>query len=63
MKVTCTNGSNSNGIRGSRITIYNSDGTIQDRFVVPKHFGIRYCQKHPTGEYGERYFEGLRKAK
>ena len=64
MKVTQTNGNSRNGIFGCRITIWNSNGTIQDRFSVPSMFGgVNYCRKHPNGEYGKRYFKALEEAK
>jgi len=62
MKVTSTNGNGSNGIRGSRITIRANDGVVIDRFIVPSMYGgVNYCKRYPTGKYGKRFYEGLRK--
>jgi len=60
-KVTQTNGNSSNKIRGCRITIRNSNNVVVDQFVVPSKFGgVNYCKKHPTGDYGKRFYEALR---
>lgn len=57
--VTCTNGNKKNGISGSRVTIWNSDGTIQDRFEVPKMNGKEYCRIHKNGKYGQRFTKAM----
>ena len=61
LKITETNGNSKNGIRGQRLSFY-VDGELVDRFVVTSKYGAkRYCQNHPNGKYGKRYFENLKK--
>lgn len=61
LKITETNGNAKNGIRGGRLSFY-VDGKLVDRFTVTSMYGAkRYCQKHPTGRYGKRYFENIKK--
>jgi hypothetical protein len=62
-RVTETNGNVANRIRGCRVTIWTDAGEIVDRFVVPSKFGGKnYCEKHPNGQYGKRYFAALAEA-
>ena len=57
--ITCTNGNRRNKISGSRITVKDSAGNIIDRFRVPKHNGVKYCNDYPNGKYGKRFFAAL----
>lgn len=61
MRITCTNGNSQNGIKGSRITIKTNGGEIIDRFVVPTREAKAYCERHPNGIYGKRYFNAVKK--
>jgi len=67
MKITETSGNSKNGIRGQRISIYvtvDDKMYLIDRFTVTSKYGaIRYCQNHPNGKYGQRYFESIDMAK
>jgi len=54
MRITETHGNSRNGIKGSRLSIYTESGELIDRFTVPAWYGLAYCQKHPTGTYGQR---------
>lgn len=61
LRITETSGNRKNGIRGQRLSFY-VDGELKDRFVVPSMYGAkRYCQQHPSGEYGKRYFANIEK--
>lgn len=64
MRITNTNGNQRNGIRGSRVTIYDNDNNIVDRFVVPTMYcnAAQYCYRHPTGQYGKRFFAAIEAA-
>ena len=57
MKTTETNGNARNGIRGTRISIWDKNSKLIDRFEVPVKYGHarEYCEKHITGKYGKRF--------
>lgn len=57
MRTTETNGNSRNGIKGTRLSIWDDEGNLIDQFEVPVKFGKarEYCEKHPTGQYGTRY--------
>ena len=59
IKITCTHGNASNGISGSRVTVWDRDGNIQDRFDVPKRYGVTYCLQYENGKYGRRFREAV----
>jgi len=60
-RVTEMNGNRANGIRGCRITIWDNNSNIIDRFVVPSMFGgVNYCKKYPNGIYGKRFYNALK---
>ena len=56
MNTTETNGNARNGIRGTRLSIWDDTENLIDRFEVPVKFGRarEYCEAHPTGQYGVR---------
>ena len=59
LKITETSGNSKNGIRGQRLSFY-VDGKLVDRFTVSSRYGAkRYCNEHPSGKYGKRYFENV----
>ena len=62
MKITQMNGNSSNGQKGSRITVWDNNGEIVDRFVVPSQNARGYCAKHPNGYYGKRLAQAIAKA-
>ena len=62
VKITCTNGNKANGVSGSRITVWADDGSIVDRFEVPKRNGVQYCLTHEHGKYGRRFREAAESA-
>lgn len=62
-KITQTNGNAKNGITGSSITVWNSGGTICDRFTVPSRNARKYCQDFPRGKYGKRFSAAIKDAK
>ena len=62
MTLTCTTGNARNGIKGSRVTVRDSQGRLVDRFEVPARNGRRYCEQHPTGQYGQRYQQAIAQA-
>ena len=43
------------------VKIMARDGTLIDSFQVPKFWGVKYCQDHPTGEYGKRFSAAIAK--
>lgn len=65
MRTTETNGNSVNGIRGTRLSIWNDDNELIDRFEIPLMYGHAkdYCVEHPTGKYGKRYLEAIKKLK
>lgn len=54
VRITCTNGNSSNGISGSRVTVWQGED-IADRFEVPKRNGVAYCLLYGNGVYGKRF--------
>ena len=62
MKTTETHGNAKNGIKGTKLSIWNWRGKLVDSFVVPVRFGAKkYCTDHPTGKYGKRYSKAVGK--
>ncbi len=61
-KITQTNGNETNGIRGSRLSVWNEAGELIDRFVVPSYDAQGYCKKHPAGTYAKRLQEAIKEA-
>jgi hypothetical protein len=61
MRTTETNGNARNGIRGTRLSIWDENDNLVDRFEVPVKFGRarEYCEAHPTGEYGQRFTKAV----
>jgi len=61
MRTTETNGNARNGINGTRLSIWDDEGHLIDRFEVPVKFGHarEYCEAHPTGMYGRRYIQAI----
>lgn len=53
-KITQTNGNSKNGIKGSRLSVWNANGELVDRFTVPSQDAQRYCRKHPGGRFAKR---------
>ena len=62
MRITCSHGGSRNldALPGSRIRFYRDDGSLYDSFCVPKHDGVRYCERYAGGQYGRRYFANVR---
>jgi len=61
MRTTETNENSRNGIKGTRLSIWDDAGNLIDRFEVSVKFGRarEYCEDHPTGEYGKRYAKAI----
>jgi len=61
MNTTETNGNSRNKIKGTRLSIWDNNGKLIDRFEVPVKYGHarEYCEDHPTGEYGTRYAKAI----
>jgi len=61
-QTTETNGNKSNGIKGTRLSIWDGDKLI-DRFEVPVKYGHarKYCESHPSGKYGKRFIKAMNK--
>jgi hypothetical protein len=45
IKVTNTNGNSANGIRGSRVSVYNKEGLVGSMEVPAKFGGINYLKE------------------
>jgi hypothetical protein len=58
-RITQTNGNSANGIKGSRIRIWNNANQIVDGFVVPSQNAQEYCRRYPSGQYGQRFQKAI----
>lgn len=59
-KITQTNGNAVNDIKGSRLSIWDKDSKLVDRFVIPTYDAQGYCKKHPTGAYAKRLRDAIK---
>lgn len=62
MKITQTNGNSNNGIKGSRISVWNDKGELVDRFTVPSQNAQGYCRRHPSGSFAQRLAAAIMQA-
>lgn len=50
MKITQTNGNKINGIKGSRLRVWDRNGNLVGEVEANAHNAKKYVEKYPTGK-------------